>query len=262
MTGNASSATTATTATNANNIAITDNTSSVSTYYPVISSATTGNVNPTTSSTKLSFVPNTGVFSATSFSGAGTGLTGTASSLSIGGNATTSTSSTNISGGSANQIPYQTNTGATSFITAPTIALTYLQWNGTGFTWASASAGLGTVTSVSVVSANGFSGSVATPTTTPAITLSTTITGVIYGNGTSISAASGSQIVTAIGTTAVTNATNAANVATADTTTNANYYPVFVNATGSNVALNTGSSKLKYNPSTGALYVSAIYIAP
>lgn len=54
--------------------------------------------------------------------------------------------------------------------------------------WATV-AGTGTVTSVSVVSANGFAGSVATATTTPAITISTTITGVIKGNGTAISAA-------------------------------------------------------------------------
>jgi hypothetical protein len=47
----------------------------------------------------------------------------------------------------------------------------------------------GTVTSVSVVSANGFAGTVATSTTTPAITLTTSITGVIKGNGTAISAA-------------------------------------------------------------------------
>lgn len=44
----------------------------------------------------------------------------------------------------------------------------------------------GTVTSVSVVSANGFAGSVANPTTTPAITLSTTQTGLLTGNGTAI----------------------------------------------------------------------------
>jgi len=47
----------------------------------------------------------------------------------------------------------------------------------------------GTVTSVSVVSANGFAGTVATDTTTPAITLSTTVTGVLKGNGTAMSAA-------------------------------------------------------------------------
>ena len=49
--------------------------------------------------------------------------------------------------------------------------------------------GSGSVTSVSVVSANGFAGTVATSTTTPAITLSTSITGVLKGNGTAISAA-------------------------------------------------------------------------
>ena len=50
--------------------------------------------------------------------------------------------------------------------------------------------GSGTVTSVSVVSANGLAGTVATATTTPAITLSTTVTGILSGNGTAISAAS------------------------------------------------------------------------
>jgi len=49
--------------------------------------------------------------------------------------------------------------------------------------------GTGTVTSASVVSANGFNGSVATSTTTPAITLSTSVTGILKGNGTAISAA-------------------------------------------------------------------------
>lgn len=48
----------------------------------------------------------------------------------------------------------------------------------------------GTVTSVSVISANGLAGTVATATTTPAITLSTTLnTPVIAGNGTSLIAA-------------------------------------------------------------------------
>lgn len=49
--------------------------------------------------------------------------------------------------------------------------------------------GSGTVTSVSVVSANGLAGSVANATTTPAITLRTSITGVLKGNGTAIGAA-------------------------------------------------------------------------
>src|ERR1700733_10531709 len=49
--------------------------------------------------------------------------------------------------------------------------------------------GSGTVTSVSVASANGLAGTVATATTTPAITLSTSITGLLKGNGTAVSAA-------------------------------------------------------------------------
>jgi len=55
-------------------------------------------------------------------------------------------------------------------------------------TWISSS-GSGTVTSASVVSANGFAGTVANSTTTPAITISTSVTGLVKGNGTAISAA-------------------------------------------------------------------------
>ena len=51
------------------------------------------------------------------------------------------------------------------------------------------SSGGGTVTSVSVVSANGFAGTVANASSTPAITLTTSVTGVLKGNGTAISAA-------------------------------------------------------------------------
>ena len=47
----------------------------------------------------------------------------------------------------------------------------------------------GSVTSASVVSANGFSGSVANATTTPAITLSTGVKGLLKGDGTALSAA-------------------------------------------------------------------------
>ena len=51
----------------------------------------------------------------------------------------------------------------------------------------SASGG-GSVTTVSVASANGFAGSVANASSTPAITISTSITGLLQGNGTAISA--------------------------------------------------------------------------
>lgn len=48
---------------------------------------------------------------------------------------------------------------------------------------------LGTVTTVSVATSNGFAGTVATATSTPVITLSTSVTGLLKGNGTAISAA-------------------------------------------------------------------------
>lgn len=68
--------------------------------------------------------------------------------------------------------------------------------------------GSGTVTSASVISANGFAGTVATDTTTPAITLSTSITGVLKGNGTALSAAvAGTDYVTPTGTETLTNKT-------------------------------------------------------
>ena len=62
-----------------------------------------------------------------------------------------------------------------------------------------ASAVSGGVTSVSVASANGFAGS-SSGGTTPTITISTFITGILKGNGTAISAASSSDVLTLIGT--------------------------------------------------------------
>jgi len=47
----------------------------------------------------------------------------------------------------------------------------------------------GTLTTLSVDTANGFAGTVTTPSTTPEITLSTTVTGMVKGNGTALSAA-------------------------------------------------------------------------
>ena len=58
-------------------LTITDNTSSSSTYYPTLETATSGTATSLyTSSTKLSFVPSTGTLTATNFVGNGSGLTG------------------------------------------------------------------------------------------------------------------------------------------------------------------------------------------
>lgn len=85
-----------------------------------------------------------------------------------------------VYGGGAGATPVATAAGTTGQVLTAT--------TGGAPTWASPATS-GTVTSVSVVSANGFAGTVATATTTPAITLTTSITGVLKGNGTAISAA-------------------------------------------------------------------------
>lgn len=66
-------------ATNAVNVGTTDNTSSSSTYYPTLISATSGNNPITTSSTKLSFVPNTGILTSIGFAGSLNGTVGATS---------------------------------------------------------------------------------------------------------------------------------------------------------------------------------------
>jgi len=132
---------------------------------------------------------NTGVLS---FSGGSTGLlpssatTGAVSlsgTLGVGYGGTGQTTYTN------GQLLIGNTTGNTLTKTTLTAGSGVSISNGAGSITISATGSGGTVTSVSVVSANGLAGTVATSTTTPAITLSTTITGILKGNGTAISAA-------------------------------------------------------------------------
>lgn len=84
------------------------------------------------------------------------------------------------------------NTSSSTIFTLPGVDGTngqFLSTDGSGNLTFSSSSGAGTVTTVSVVSANGLAGTVVNATSTPAITLSTSITGVLKGNGTVISAA-------------------------------------------------------------------------
>jgi len=73
---------------------------------------------------------------------------GAAYSATIATSATTATTATNLANGVANQIPYQTGSGATSFVVAPSIANRFLKWDGSAFSWDIA--GTGSVTSVDV----------------------------------------------------------------------------------------------------------------
>lgn len=158
----------------------------------------------------------------------------------------TVTTANNLVGGAANQIPYQTGASTTSFIAAPTVADTYLNWSGTGFQWSANP--LGTVTSVSVVSANGFAGTVATATTTPAITLTTSITGILKGNGTAIStAAAGTDYVAPGG---------ALGTPSSGTLTNCTSLPLTTGVTGTLGTVNGGTGLTSFT-SGGVVYASS-----
>lgn len=88
----------------------------------------------------------------------------------------------NLSGGAANRIAYQTGAGATSFIVAPTVANTYLEWSGSAFQWSANP--LGTVTSVDVSGGTtGLTFSGGPITSSGTITMAGTLAAVNGGTG-------------------------------------------------------------------------------
>lgn len=107
----------------------------------------------------------------------------------------TLTRSTVLESSNANALVVFTSVSKRVFCTAPVPALLpdqtgnstkILSTDGSNPSWITPNAG--TVTAVSVVSANGFAGT-SSGGATPALTLSTSITGVLKGDGTAISAA-------------------------------------------------------------------------
>jgi hypothetical protein len=114
-------------------------------------------------------------------------------------------------------------------------------------------AGLGTVSSVSVATANGFNGTVATPTTTPVISLGTTVTGMLKGTAGTITAAiAGTDYLTPAGGNAL--------YAPIVHTHTASQITDFAEATDDRVsALIVGGTNITsfYNDSAGTLTISA-----
>lgn len=128
--------------------------------------------------------------------------------------------------------------------------------------------GTGTVTTVSVASANGFTGSVANATTTPAITLTTSINSpVLAGNGTALVAATttgsgstvalatspvfvtptlGAATATSINNLTITSSTGTLTIAAAKVLTASNTL-TFTGTDGSSVAFGTGGTVLYAN---------------
>lgn len=120
-----------------------------------------------------------------------------------------------------------------------------------------------------LLSATTFSGSGASLTALPAGQLSGTIASSVLGNSTvyigttgiALNRSSASQSLTGVsidgsaGSAATaTDATNAVNVGiTDDTSTNSDYYPVWVTNSTGNLPAKVSSTKLKFNPSSGVL---------
>jgi hypothetical protein len=131
--------------------------------------------------------------------------------------------------------------------------------------------------STGVLTATGFSGSGAALTSIPNAALvnsSITIGSTSVALGATVTTFAGLVSVTsttfvgaltgnASTATSATTATNATNIAiTDDTTTNAVFYPTFVSNSTGNLPAKVTSTKLKFNPSTGALTASQLIIAP
>lgn len=129
----------------AGSVSVIDDTTTASTRYPLFAAVTSGSITTEyVSSTKYQFVPSTGILTATGFAGSGAGLTGTATSLSIGGNAATATlatSATNLAGAATGSVPYQSGSGATTFLAAGTNGYVLTLAAGVP-TWSAASGGL------------------------------------------------------------------------------------------------------------------------
>ena len=206
--------------------------------------------------------------------------------------ATSATTATNIAAGANLQIPYNTGSGATSFIAAPTLSSTFLQYNGTGFAWAAVS-GSGTVTSVAATVpsflsitgspittagtlaisysgtalpiANGGTGQTTASAAFNALSPITTTGDLIIGNGTNsatrLAIGANTYVLTSNGTTATWAAGGGGGSVTIsnDTTTATNLYPAFFSATsGTASTVYTSNAKLLYKPSTGELQASEL----
>jgi hypothetical protein len=146
----------------------------------------------------------------------------------------------------------------------------YLSTDGTNTSWV-ASSGSGTVTSVSVVSANGFAGTVANSTTTPAITLTTSITGLLKGNGTAILAAtSGTDYAPATSGTSILYGNGSGGFSSVTIGTNLSFTGGTLNATGgggmtypaAGIANSTGSAWGTSYSTTGSGTVVALATSP
>jgi hypothetical protein len=123
--------------------------------------------------------------------------------------------------------------------------------------------------STGILTATGFAGLATGLTGLPAGELTGTIPSTVLGNSSlhvgtttiALNRASASQSLTGVSIDgsagSATNATNAVNIGiTDDTSTNADYFPVWVTNSTGNLPAKVTSTKLKFNPSSGAMTVT------
>ncbi len=198
------------------------------------SDITSGAVTAVHHDTGFTYNPSTGTLTSGVFSGAGTGLTGTAASLSIGGNAATATTA---SGVATNSVALGTDT-------------------------------TGNYVAVGATSGNGLSGSTSSETATFTVTSNATNlnTGgtIVFRDGSGNFSAglitanlTGNVTGNADTATSATSATTATNVTTTDNTaTNETVYIAFVDGTSGGQGIEVDSTGLTYNPSSNTLTTS------
>lgn len=282
LNGNATSANTAINATNSLNSTVINDLSTATPTYPTFVNTTPGNAQLRTSSTKLSFIPNTGVLTATGFVGPLTG--------DVTGNATSATNATNASN---TDILNEIASGAVhypTFVSGTAGNLPHMVSN----------PGLNYVPSTGTLSATRFAGTFIGNASTATNALTTTITNdnvsaaTVYptfvtassgnmgqrtadtrltfvpstGNLTSTTFTStiptGTAPLVVASNTAVANltSTNTLNTnVTDDVATALPVFPTFVTATTGYQNQRTASSRLSFVPSTGALTATS-FVGP
>ena len=211
----------AATATNATNTGITSDITTTDAVFPTFVTATSGNLpQKVASTTKLSFVPSTGVLTATGFSGNGSALTGVVATT----NANLTGPITSI--GNTTSVASQTGTGSTFVMnTSPTLVTPVL--------------GVATGTSLSV--SGQLTSTIETGTAPLVVTSTTPVANLSIG---------GNAATATLATTA-TNATNTG--ITNDTTTAVAVFPTFVTTNTGNLPQRVSSTKLSFIPTTGVL---------
>jgi hypothetical protein len=223
---------------------------------------TGGTINgATVGATTAAAITGTTVTANTQFTGAGTGLTGTASALSIGGNAATATSATtatNLAGGAAGSLPYQSATATTAMLAAGSNGQVLTLAAGIP-SWATPTTGTVTSVAMSVPSFLSVTGSPITGSGTLAVSLSGTALPIANGGSGQTTAqlamnafagavTSGSYL-RGDGTNVVMSTIQAADVPTL----NQNTTGTAANVTGVVAIANGGTNSSSATPTAGAV---------